>query len=178
MCNRDQPQCSKVGLCMETPRRSSMPTYHQGMLLTGVFLCGGLSSSRAWWKPLVWRRWLFDQGALGNPQRRPTRCLTNLELGLQGLRDSRTSWPQPVRREDPSVWPQGFRETLCSAIKSWNKAMETDATTKAMGAKERSEWKEHLNNNHFPYRRDCSVCLQASGTGRQQERWSTGMPSC
>ena len=95
----------------------------------------------------------FDQGALGNPQRRPTRCLTNLELGLQGLRDSRTSWPQPVRGEDPSVWPQGFRETLCSAIKSWNKAMETDATTKAMSAKERSEWKEHLNNNHFPYRR-------------------------
>eukprot|EP00439_Symbiodinium_sp_Y106_P044328 s2505_g5.t1 len=45
-------------------------------------------------------------------------------------------------------------------------AMETDAATKAMSAKERKEWKEHLNNNHFPYRRDCSVCLQASRTGR------------
>ena len=166
MCNRDQPQCSKVGLCMEHPEdpRCYLPpgdvadrsvSLWRTEFIKGMVETFGLEEMA------------FDQGALGNPQRRPTRCLTNLELGLQGLRDSRTSWPQPVRGEDPSVWPQGFRETLCSAIKSWNKAMETDATTKAaMSAKERSEWKEHLNNNHFPYRRDCSVCLQASGTGR------------
>ena len=44
--------------------------------------------------------------------------------------------------------------------------METDAATKALSAREMIKWKEHLDNNHFPYRRDCSVCVQASGTGR------------
>ena len=165
MCNRDQPQCSKVGLYMEHPEdpRCYLPpgdvadrsvSLWKTKFIEGMVETFGLEEMA------------FDQGALGNPQQRPTRCLTNLELGLRGLRDSRTSWPQPVRGEDPSIWPQGFRETLCSAMKSWNKAMETDAATKAMSAKERKEWKEHLNNNHFPYRRDCSVCLQASRTGR------------
>ena len=177
MCNRDQPQCSKVGLCVEHPEdpRCYLPpgdvadrsvSLWRTKFIKGMVETFGLEEMA------------FDQGALGNPQRRPTRCLTNLELGLQGLRDSRTSWPQPVRGEDPSVWPQGFRETLCSAIKSWNKAMETDATTKAMSAKERSEWKEHLNNNHFPYRRDCSVCLQASGTGRPARKVEHRDASC
>eukprot|EP00439_Symbiodinium_sp_Y106_P010606 s6827_g1.t1 len=165
MCNREQPQYSKVGLCMEHPEdpRLYLPpgeiadrsvSMWRTTFIEGMVNAFGLEETA------------FDQGALGNPQRRPTRCLTNLELGLRGLRDSRASWPRPVRGEDPSVWPHGFREALCSAMKSWSRAMETDATTKAMSAKEKGEWKEHLINNHFPYRRDCSVCLQASGTGR------------
>ena len=165
MCNREQPQYSKVGLCMEHPEdpRLYLPPGEiadrsvflwRTTFIEGMVNAFGLEETA------------FDQGALGNPQRRPTRCLTNLELGLRGLRDSRTSWPRPVRGEDPSVWSHGFREALCSAMKLWSRAMETDATTKAMSAKEKGEWKEHLTNNHFPYRRDCSVCLQASGTGR------------
>ena len=165
MCDKEQPQHSKVGLCMEHPEdpRCYLPSGDVADRSVSLWRTMFVKNVR---DTFGLEEVAFDQGVLGNPQRRPTRCLTNLELGLQGLRDSRTSWPQPMRGEDPSVWPHGFREALCSAMKLWSKAMETDVATKAMSAKEVAKWKEHLDNNHFPYRRDGSVCVQASGTGR------------
>ena len=40
------------------------------------------------------------------------------------------------------------------------------AVNKVMSEKELAEWKAHVEAGHWPYRRDCAVCLSASGTGR------------
>ena len=52
----------------------------------------------------------FEQGALGHMFRRPTCCLSNLGLGIQGLKDQRTYVAADTKDTDQSVWPHGFRE--------------------------------------------------------------------
>ncbi|CAE7813365.1 unnamed protein product, partial [Symbiodinium sp. CCMP2592] len=112
----------------------------------------------------------FEQGALGHMLRRPTGCLTNLRLGIHGLRDSRAWVSAECADPDQSVWPHGFRLTLADAVHEWNAAGGGVALKKAMTKTELEEWKAHLDRGHWPYRRDCSVCLAASGTGRPARR--------
>ena len=112
----------------------------------------------------------FEQGALGHMLRRPTCCATNLKLGLQGLKDSRSFVSMESAEPDQSVWPHGFRITLADAIHEWNAAKMSIGLKKAMTKSELAEWKAHIERGHWPYRRDCSVCLSASGTGRPARR--------
>ena len=48
--------------------------------------------------------------------------MTNLKLGLQGLKDSRAFVSNESAEPDQSVWPHGFRITLADAIHEWNAA--------------------------------------------------------
>ena len=112
----------------------------------------------------------FEQGALGHMLRRPTCCLTNLGLGINGLKDSRAFVTSEGAEPDQSVWPHGFRITLADAIHEWNAVRGGAAIKKAMTKTELAEWKAHVERGHWPYRRDCSVCLSASGTGRPARR--------
>eukprot|EP00439_Symbiodinium_sp_Y106_P027774 s2669_g3.t1 len=112
----------------------------------------------------------FEQGALGHMLRRPTCCATNLKLGLQGLRDPRSFVSLESAEPDQSIWPHGFRITLADAIHEWNAATMSIGLKKARTKTELAEWKAHIERGHWPYRRDCSVCLSASGTGRPARR--------
>ena len=40
------------------------------------------------------------------------------------------------------------------------------SSVQVMSEKELAEWKAHVEAGHWPYRRDCAVCLSASETGR------------
>ncbi|CAE7191630.1 unnamed protein product [Symbiodinium sp. KB8] len=112
----------------------------------------------------------FEQGALGHMLRRPTCCLSNLGLGLQGLKDQRAYVASDIKEADHSVWPHGFRITLADAIHEWRGGESPVVVKKAMSQKELDEWKAHVERGHWPCRRDCSVCLTASGTGRPARR--------
>ncbi|CAE7940178.1 unnamed protein product, partial [Symbiodinium necroappetens] len=112
----------------------------------------------------------FEQGALGHMFRRPTCCLSNLGLGIQGLKDQRAYVAADNKDADHSVWPHGFRITLADAIHEWKNGESPIVVKKAMTKKELEEWKAHVERGHWPYRRDCSVCLTASGTGRPARR--------
>ena len=112
------------------------------------------------------RKFQFEQGALGHMFRRPTCCLSNLGLGIHGLKDQRAYVAADTKEVDQSTWPHGFRITLADAIHEWRSGESPVVAKKAMTQKELDEWKAHVERGHWPYRRDCSVCLTASGTGR------------
>ena len=115
-------------------------------------------------------KYQFEQGALGHLFRRPTCCLSNLGLGIQGLKDQRAYVAADNKDADQSVWPHGFRITLADAIHEWRNGESPIVVKKAMTKKELEEWKAHVERGHWPYRRDCSVCLTGSGTGRPARR--------
>ena len=114
------------------------------------------------------RKYDFDQGAYGHEQRKPTGFLANMELGLY-QRDPRLHHPRPVSSGSMAVWAVGFRREIARGLDAWAKqqaALLPVAVNKVMSEKELAEWKAHVEAGHWPYRRDCAVCLAASGTGR------------
>ncbi|OLP98838.1 Retrovirus-related Pol polyprotein from transposon TNT 1-94 [Symbiodinium microadriaticum] len=115
-------------------------------------------------------KYQFEQGALGHMFRRPTCCLSNLSLGIQGRKDQRAYVAADTKDVDQSVWPHGFRITVADAIHEWRSGESPVVLRKVMTKKELDEWKAHVERGHWPYRRDCSVCLAASGTGRPARR--------
>ncbi|CAE7422676.1 GIP [Symbiodinium sp. CCMP2456] len=165
--DRDVPG-HQVGFCMEYPEdpKEYLPEGNQKDTCVSV-----------WRTELVQKfaslmelgKVQFEQGALGHMMRRPTCCLTNMGLGIHGLRDSRAFISSESAEGDQTVWPHGFRITLADAIHEWDRS-GGPALRKAMTKRELEEWKAHVERGHWPYRRDCSVCLAASGTGRPARR--------
>ncbi|CAE7215856.1 GIP [Symbiodinium sp. CCMP2592] len=156
----------KVGFCMEFPEdpRSYLPEGDQKQSCVSVWRTEFM---REFINVTQFSQVKFEQGALGHQNRRPTCCLTNLELGIQGLKDSRAFLSNEEADPDQSVWPFGFRITLADAIHEWIVARSAIAVKKAMTKSELAEWKAHIERGHI---RDCSVCLSASGTGRPARR--------
>ena len=113
----------------------------------------------------------FDQGALGHPQRKPTGLLTTMELDeLSGLKDTRREWPEPGNSKDMAVWAPGLREALAKGIRRWAWRGEISVAMNTFTPKQLEEWRRHVEAGHWPFRRDCSVCLSAAGTGRPARR--------
>ncbi|CAE7404103.1 GIP [Symbiodinium sp. CCMP2592] len=164
---QDDPEVPghKVGFCLEFPEdpREYLPDGPQKSQCVSM-----------WRMELVqvthFEKVQFEQGALGHMLRKPACCLTNLRLGIHGVRDSRAWVSADGADPDQSVWPHGFRLTLADAIHEWNIVGGGVALKKAMTKTELEEWRNHLDRGHWPYRRDCSVCLAASGTGRPARR--------
>ena len=115
-------------------------------------------------------KYQFEQGALGHMLKRPTCCASNLSLGIHGLKDSRTFVDSEEGGVDQTVWPHGFRLTLVDAIHVWKAQTREPMVQKAMTKADIEEWKAHIERGHWPYRRDCAVCLAAAGTGRPARR--------
>ena len=109
-------------------------------------------------------KYRFDQGAYGHEQKKPTVFLTNLKMNLQA-RDVRREWPTPSSSSSMAAWAPGFRREIARALLQ-RELQGSGVQARAMSAKEAAEWRAHLDGNHWPYRRDCSVCLAASGSGR------------
>ncbi|CAE7261345.1 unnamed protein product, partial [Symbiodinium sp. CCMP2456] len=139
--DRDAPG-HKVGFCMEYPEdpREYLPEGNQKSTCVSV-----------WRTELVQKfashmeldKVQFEQGALGHMVRRPTCCLTNMGLGIHGLKDSRAFVSSESAEGDQTVWPHGFRITLADAIHEWERS-GGPALRKAMTKKELEEWKAHV----------------------------------
>ena len=116
----------------------------------------------------------FDQGKCGHSRRKPTNLLTNLPGmdELQGLRCGKNekgieplAADLPQRLKQTSSW-SSWAPGLIQAIKESIKQMP------AAGLKRLSldEWRQHVRQNHTPYRRDCRLCIQEMGAGEPHRR--------
>ena len=169
--HRDQDEGTqhRVGFCMEYPEDpyNYMPEGEHRSSCVSVWRTDFM---KEFIKETNLIKHQFEQGALGHTFRRPTCCLSNLGLGLHGLKDQRAYVAADNKDADQSIWPRGFRITLVDAIHEWKNGESPIVVKKAMTKKELDEWKAHVERGHWPYRRDCSVCLAASGTGRPARR--------
>ena len=123
----------------------------------------------------------FDQGALGHRTVKPTTVGTNL-LGLADLHGLKAD-PEKVQssREVPShlmaQWAPQLKQRIADAIASAHvpsapsvEHLDEVIRTSKLSAAERLAWLAHLQNDHVPYRADCSTCVLAAGTGHHHRR--------
>ena len=106
----------------------------------------------------------FDLAAFGKSFTRFTTIGTNLPMQhLNGLR-ARFHVDGPVpEKSPPRVWPTEFYEHLLIALVKWFQVPR-------MLRMSASQWKEHVQRGHLPFRPDCAVCVQAGATGRRHSR--------
>ena len=106
----------------------------------------------------------FDFAAMGKAYSRMTTCGTNLCLKhLDGLR---ARWRFDNRAPDkaPScIWPTEFNNQVVLALRDWG-------VVPRMVKMSAEQWRDHVRRGHLPYRADCTVCVQAGGTGRRHAR--------
>ena len=157
-----------------TPREVAFMLEHprdpRGYLKFGDPLYPGVVSL---WRTSLWMEYAleaglntysFDMAALGRAYTRFTTCGTNLALSkLDGLRSRwYTDGPVP-EKGPPGVWPTEFWEHVVIALRNWGKVPR-------MIKMSADQWRDHVRRGHVPYRADCTVCVQAGGTGRRHSR--------
>ena len=126
----------------------------------------------------------FDQGALGHKTVKPTTLGTGLDglLSLDGLKANTdqftgaTEVPSHVLGE----WAPQLKSRIANAIASQHQPVpfspesveQLDEVIRSarLSAVERAAWQAHLQNDHVPYRADCSTCLLAAATGHRHRR--------
>ncbi|CAE7940779.1 RE1, partial [Symbiodinium sp. KB8] len=123
---------------------------------------------------LGWHWWQFDQGPLGHPRKKPTRVLSSTPCP-SSLRDVRG--PSVVSEEERDHDGGGFRSTSWA---SWapqlKHIVKTEVEVSLAGAtldrimKLDTDFLEHLQRDHIPYRRDCKACLAGSFRGHIHRR--------
>ena len=107
----------------------------------------------------------FDQGHFGHDQRKPTKVLSNMDMAnLDQMRDPRTPWEKPRTSSDMAAWAPGFRAILAQGLREWQG--QSIVQVAAMSPEREALWKEHIRQGHWPYRRDCRVCVEAAASGK------------
>ena len=129
----------------------------------------------------------LEQGALGHPTVKPTSLLSDLQevQALEGLRTSKEAQPTnqwPVHLDERlqfskalAAWAPGLKAVLIKVIHRVAEGVEP--TIKKLSMEELDEirkWEAHVSQGHLPYRRDCSVCVEACGRDRPHRRQPTG----
>ena len=126
----------------------------------------------------------FDQGALGHKTVKPTTLGTGLDglLSLDGLKANTDQFTGAT--EVPShllaEWAPQLKSRIANAIASQHQPVpsspesveQLDEVIRSarLSAVERAAWQAHLQNDHVPYRADCSTCLLAAATGHRHRR--------
>ncbi|CAE7473244.1 PIP5K4, partial [Symbiodinium necroappetens] len=138
--DQDEGGQYRVGFCMEYPEdpHNYMPEGEHRSSCVSVWRTEFM---KEFIKETNLIKHQFEQGALGHMFRRPTCCLSNLGLGIQGLKDQRAYVAADNKDADHSVWPHGFRITLADAIHEWKNGESPIVVKKAMTKKELEEWK-------------------------------------
>ncbi|CAE7491894.1 RIPK2 [Symbiodinium natans] len=127
------------------------------------------------WRTQLWLEFMkatgldvysFDQGALEHPARKPTTIGTNYALEhLNGLVDIRVK-SENAMKMDPAklaTWSRGLRREIAKAI---DDRAVVSPKIKAMTAKQRLEWRRHLQADHVPFRTEypqASLALDMAG---------------
>ena len=121
----------------------------------------------------------YDQGAMGHLAKKPTTSGTNYKelLSLDGMVANSIGLTSAtaLASSQLSRWAPGLRRRLAEAICGGSplepSLEELDTIiSKKLSPGEREQWQRHLENDHQPYRPDCSVCLNAKGTGKPHRR--------
>eukprot|EP00435_Cladocopium_sp_Y103_P069220 s75_g32.t3 len=127
----------------------------------------------------------FCQGRMGHQTSKPTTVLTDIPE-LHHLQDQpgeaqSKTWPEDVRSRIAmskalAAWAPGLVEVLKIAMK--RKVAEVP-WMKAISSKEKEairEWRTHVDMNHMPYRKDCSICVESMGKDRPHRRQKNPAP--
>ena len=119
----------------------------------------------------------YDQGAMGHLAKKPTTSGTNYKglMSLDGMVATSIGLTSATALASCQLsrWAVGLRRRLAEAGgRQVDKSVEElDAViSKKLSPGEREQWQRHLENDHQPYRPDCSVCLNARGTGKPHRR--------
>ncbi|CAE7753847.1 RE1 [Symbiodinium sp. CCMP2592] len=124
----------------------------------------------------------FYMGAYGHKAKRPTTAATN----YPGMLHMNNNWdfssicvPSSLLKYDEMIkWSREFKEILAQNILGCydeaamfeEEIKDEEASLKKLTREQRREWRDHIHNDHQPYRPDCSVCVNAQATGYQHKR--------
>ena len=118
----------------------------------------------------------FDQGAMGHSRKKPTTVLTSLKSmeQLNGMRDERRTTQKieedlDMRLKQTASWAEwapGFVAAIKVAVKDF---LSSDVKLKK-ATLTLAQWKQHVKQNHIPYRRDCRVCVECMGQDAPHRR--------
>ncbi|CAE7943851.1 GIP [Symbiodinium sp. KB8] len=124
----------------------------------------------------------FNMGDYGHRARRPTTAATNYPL-LYGLGDASPSMggyipSSLLSKREMSQWPrrlkglvlQAIEEGLDGSFAEEEELMKAGLRVSKLTKDQKMEWKQHLLNDHQPYRADCAVCINAQAYGYQHRR--------
>ena len=152
---------------------------------------GNMPTQASLWTTEMWKSFKsvagmssssFYLGAFGHRSPNPVRAATNYptilaEHGNHSFGDNcvPTSMLSP---EELREWPGTFKRKVAEAaidfheghISSEEELADLDVKISKLSREQREEWKKHLENDHQPYRSDCSVCINAQATGYQHRR--------
>ena len=146
----------------------------------------------SFWNTGLWNSYadeagLFEvhvyKGDLEHAISRPTTLGTNygdlqyletlsLAKGLRGVTvqaadaepESESSCAPHLHRKshDSARWAPGFAQAASMSIQNWSRWFRI-AKTKA----DEQAWRDHVKNNHQPFRKDGSVCIRTAASGRR-----------
>ena len=113
----------------------------------------------------------FYMGAYGHKAKRPTTAATN--YGDIAEMDGNFEWgescvlPSLLKRSEMRKWSKEFKAILannifnCSGTQAGSDEgpVGSDVNLSKLTKEQRPEWRDHIHNDHQPYRPDCSVCI-------------------
>ena len=127
-----------------------------------------------------------NQGRMGHATTKPTTLVTDIPE-VHALEDESrarqpmSSWPEDLQArmqlsKQLAQWAPGLVAVLKIAMR---RKVDSGPALKALSQKEReaiASWKAHVDNNHYPYRRDCAVCIETLGKDRPRRRQKAPEP--
>ena len=145
----------------------------------------------SFWNTKLWKSFrsistmkkaMFQMGALGHRARRPTTIATSYPRLHQfdGVHEPVDGCLPPTLMDSREMrsWSEDFKTLVAEAVVEYHdvkfadeqELMELDVKLSKLTKAQREEWKQHLLNDHQPYRPDCSVCINAQATGYKHSR--------
>ena len=128
----------------------------------------------------------LDLGALGHPRRKPTTLGTNIRHvhhldGMSDHRKQRDGQATPSNLQDRmsmsrswAAWPLDFKTKIVKGIllelEGYQSMDEGDEGSPLLAKMTAEQWRQHVLNDHMPYSRECSTCLQGGGRSRPHRK--------
>ena len=89
----------------------------------------------------------------------------------KGLRNSREPACVPDDDEEERLIRAFEEESVLSLSDEEEPCdVECDQAARAVKQHDLSKWRDHLENGHVPFRRDCQMCVEGAGLGIQHRR--------
>ena len=128
------------------------------------------------------RKLSFNMGAYGHRGVRPTVVATNYPMmfNMDGnfQRGEQCVIDSLLHVDQLQGWSKDFQRMVAASIVDFHEGhiaseeelAEMDVKLSKLTKDQREEWKNHLRNDHQPYRSDCSICINAQAYGYQHRR--------
>ena len=131
-----------------------------------------------------------DQGRLQHATKKPTTLLSSvpelkqLHEMYETTSPDRPSWPSDVkeriaRSKSLAAWAPGLKKLVKEAINRIKAEVPVNISKLSMNELEEIKaWQSHVAHGHCPYRRDCSICVEARGRDRPHRHQVTTEGFC